>query len=52
VARHPEHRVADSAKVAKDASAYRAKQTEEMKEASARDVSDPYLGASWADLGW
>ena len=52
VARHPEHRVADSTKVAKDASAYRAKQTEEMKEASARDLSDPYLGASWADLGW
>jgi len=52
VEHHPEHRVADSKKVAKDASAYRAKQTDEMKQASARDLSDPYLGASWADLGW
>ena len=52
VQRHPEHRVADSKKVAKDASAYRATQTDKMKEASARDLSDPFLGASWADLGW
>src|SRR4051812_30196070 len=52
VQRHPEHRVADSKKAAKDASAYRAKQTDEMKEASARDLSDPFLGATWADLGW
>ena len=52
VQRHPEHRVADSKKVAKDASAYRAKQTDEMKQASARDLSDPFLGATWADLGW
>jgi hypothetical protein len=52
VQRHPEHRVADSKKAAKDASAYRAKQTDEMKQASARDLSDPFLGASWADLGW
>ena len=49
---HPEHRIADSKKVAKDASAYRARQTEEMKKASARDLSDPFLGATWADLGW
>jgi len=52
VQRHPEHRVADSKKAAKDASAYRAKQTDEMKQASARDASDPFLGATWADLGW
>ena len=52
VQRHPEHRVADSTKAAKEASAYRAKQTDEMKQASARDASDPFLGATWADLGW
>src|SRR6476659_11363004 len=52
VQRHPEHRVTDSKKAAKDASAYRAKQTDEMKQASARDLSDPFLGATWGDLGW
>jgi len=52
VQRHPEHRVTDSKKAAKDASTYRAKQTDEMKQASARDLSDPFLGATWADLGW
>jgi hypothetical protein len=52
VQHHPEHRVADSKKAAKDASTYRAKQTDEMKQASARDLSDPFLGATWADLGW
>jgi hypothetical protein len=52
VQRHPEHRLPDSQKQAKDASAYRAKQTEAMQSASARDLSDPFLGATWADLGW
>ena len=52
VQRHPEHRVADSTKAAKDASAYRAKQTDEMKQASARDLSDPFLGVTWGDHGW
>lgn len=52
VQRHPEHRVADSKTAAKEASAYRAKQTDEMKQASARDLSDPFLGVTWADLGW
>ena len=23
-----------------------------MQQATARDLSDPFLGASWADLGW
>ena len=32
--------------------AYRAKQDAAMREATARDLSDPFLGASWADLGW
>jgi hypothetical protein len=52
VKQHPEHRVPDSKKQATDASAYRAKQTEAMQSASARDLSDPFLGATWADLGW
>ena len=33
-------------------SAYRAKQDDAMRKATARDLSDPFLGASWADLGW
>jgi len=37
---------------AKQASAYRNKQDEAMKKASARDLSDPFLGVSWYDLGW
>jgi hypothetical protein len=32
--------------------AYRAKQDDAMRKATARDLSDPFLGASWADLGW
>ena len=34
------------------ASAYRAKQDDTMRKATARDLSDPFLGASWVDLGW
>ncbi len=49
---HPENGVADAQKAARDASAYRAKQSEAMQKATARDLSDPFLGASWADLGW
>ena len=32
--------------------AYRGKQADAMQKATARDLSDPFLGASWADLGW
>jgi hypothetical protein len=49
---HPENRVADAQKEAREASAYRMKQSEAMQKATARDLSDPFLGASWADLGW
>jgi hypothetical protein len=52
VQRHPENGVADAQAAAREASAYRAKQTEAMQKATARDLSDPYLGLSWADLGW
>ena len=37
---------------AKRASDYRVKQDEVMRKATAHDLSDPFLGASWADLGW
>ena len=32
--------------------AYRAKQDDAMEAATARDLSDPFLGLSWTDLGW
>jgi hypothetical protein len=50
--RHPEHRPPDAAKAATAASAYRAKQDDLMREATARDLSDPFLGVTWADLLW
>lgn len=34
------------------ASDYRFKQDAAMRKATARDLSDPFLGASWYDLGW
>jgi hypothetical protein len=48
---HPETKLAgqDSAK---KAAQYRAKQDDAMKKATARDLSDPYYGLSWPDLGW
>lgn len=48
---HPESRK-DPQEAAKKASAYRLEQDEAMRKATARDLSDPFLGASWADLGW
>jgi len=49
---HPEHRVPDAQQAARQASAYRGKQADVMREATGRDLSDPFLGATWADLGW
>lgn len=49
---HPESRVADAQKAAEAASAYRGKQSDAMQRATARDLSDPFLGASWVDLGF
>ncbi len=34
------------------ARAYRGKQDAAMRKATARDLSDPFPGARWADLGW
>ena len=49
---HPENRVADAGKAQIAASEYRTKQADAMQKATARDLSNPFLGASWADLGW
>ena len=49
---HPEHRIADLQRAAKEQSAYRGKQADAMEKASARDLSNPFLGVTWADLGW
>lgn len=48
--RHPP--TAKDAQAAKGTAAYRQKQDQMMKSANARDLSDPFLGASWYDLGW
>jgi len=32
--------------------AYRSKQDDVMRKATARDESNPFLGATWGDLGW
>ncbi len=48
---HPDSKFAGQ-EGAKQASAYRAKQDVAMKKATARDLTDPFLGVSWYDLGW
>ena len=48
---HPESQ-AGTQQAADRASAYRAKQDDAMRKATARDLSDPFLGVGWADLGW
>jgi hypothetical protein len=42
----------DQQEAANKASAYRGTQDDTMRKATARDLSDPFLGASWVDLGW
>lgn len=37
---------------AKQGTDYRLKQDDSMKKATARDLSDPFLGVSWIDLMW
>ena len=46
---HPE---AQPASTDASTAAYRLKQDDAMKNATARDLSDPFLGASWGDFGW
>ena len=48
---HPESKL-PALEAAKTGSAYRQKQDDAMKKATARDLSDPFLGADWIDLGW
>jgi hypothetical protein len=47
---HPDSQLA-ALEAAKQGSAYRQKQDDAMKKATARDLSDPFLGADWIDLG-
>jgi hypothetical protein len=47
---HPDSKLA-ALEAAKQGSAYRQKQDDVMKKATARDLSDPFLGADWIDLG-
>ena len=48
---HPDTKLAGQGS-AEAASAYRQKQDAAMKKASARDMSDPFYGVDWVDLGW
>ena len=50
-ARHPTNEL-DPQDAATRASGYRSKQDQSMQKASARDLSNPFLGATWYDLGW
>ena len=47
---HPDSQLA-ARQAVQQGSAYRQKQDATMKEATARDLSDPFLGADWVDLG-
>ena len=50
---HPEDNSIERQRAQETAmSAYRAKQDDTMERATAHDLSDPFLGLSWADLGW
>jgi len=48
---HPES-VLGTEEAAKKGSAARAKQNDAMQKATARDLSDPWLGVGWNDLIW
>jgi len=41
-----------SQEAARKARAYRLKQDDTMTKATAHDLSNPFLGVTWADLGW
>ena len=51
---HPEERqrVQSAQDAAAKTNAERVKQGTAMQAATTRDLSNPFLGASWADLGW
>ena len=48
---HPERELA-TREAAKKGSADRLKQDDAMRKATARDLTDPFLGVDWFDLGW
>jgi len=48
---HPDNKLAGQ-EAAEKGRAYRSKQDEVMKKATVRDLSDPYYGVDWSDLGW
>ena len=48
---HPEDRTTTQ-EAARKADEYRAKQGDVMRNATEHDLSNPFLGATWADLGW
>ncbi|MEP7328233.1 MAG: hypothetical protein ABI777_03395 [Betaproteobacteria bacterium] len=49
--RHPAS-IKDTQAVADKNAAYRIKQDQVMRKATTRDLSDPFLGISWFDLGY
>ena len=51
---HPEtqNSAEKAASAASADSKYRGKQDDVMRAASARDLSNPWLGVTWGDLGW
>jgi len=48
---HPDSKLATQ-EAAEKGMAYRSKQDAAMKKATVRDLSDPYYGVDWSDLGW
>jgi hypothetical protein len=48
---HPDSKLA-AREAVKQGTAYRQKQDDVMQKATARDLTDPFLGADWVDLGW
>src|SRR5262249_31222109 len=49
--RHPDSKLTTQ-EAAEKGRAARAKQDAAMQKATARDLTNPYLGLSWYDLGW
>jgi hypothetical protein len=48
---HPDSKLATREAV-KKGNEYRSKQDEATRKATARDLTDPFLGADWVDFGW
>ena len=48
---HPESQLA-TRETAKKGNAHRLQQDDAMRKATARDLTDPFLGVDWVDLGW